>query len=380
MQMQIRLFTLAAALFLGCAPAWAQADDIWRAGARVNVVASDHHDVWVAGALVSVRGSINHELSAAGAEVDVDVISKGDARLAGAIVAARGRIEKDLYVAGARLNIDARVVGSLRAAGARLIIGPQSEIDGPTQIAGADVIFAGNSRGTAEILGDSVQIDGRIGGNLLVRARSVTIGRTAVLDGDVLFETLDDPQIEQGATLRGRQTVTLPRPGPAEPWTGVRTLAAVVVLGVGAGLVAGLILLILARPLVEQAILQIRNAPWRSLLLGLAVMILTPLIAIVLVATVIGIPVGLLTLLAFPLVLLVAWVLAAFAVADQLFNRTRSEQTLLSRVILLLAGLLVVALIGIVPVVGPLVWLLVMLLGLGALWQALRARSATSPS
>jgi hypothetical protein len=109
-------------------------------------------------------------------------------------------------------------------------------------------------------------------------------------------------------------------------------------------------------------------------------MILTPLIAIVLVATVIGIPVGLLTLLAFPLVLLVAWVLAAFAVADQLFNRSRSEQTLLRRVILLLAGLLVIALIGIVPVVGPLIWLLVMLLGLGALWQALRARSATSPS
>jgi cytoskeletal protein CcmA (bactofilin family) len=375
-----RLSAIAAMLALGCAPAWAQTDDIWRAGARVNVVASEHHDVWAAGAVVSVRGIIGHELSVAGAEVDVDVTTRGDTRLAGAIVSVKGRIEKDLYVAGARLNVDARVGGSLNAAGARLIVGSQSEIEGPMRIGGADVVFAGNSRGAAEIYGDTVQIDGRIGGNLLVRARSVTVGKTAVLEGDVVFETLDDPNIEEGATLRGRQTVTLPRPGPREPWSIAKALIAVALFGIGAGLVLGLILLIAARPLVEQAISQFRDAPLRSLLIGLAVLVLVPLIAVLLMVTVIGIPVGLLALLAFPLLLLVAWVLAAFAVADWLFNRGRAEHSFTGRLLLLLAGLGVVTLAGIVPVVGALVWLLVMLLGLGALWQALRIRSVQAPA
>src|SRR5262249_56559151 len=101
-----------------------------------------------------------------------------------------------------------------------------------------------NLRGSAEIYGDAVQIDGRIGGNLLVRARSVTIAKTAVLEGDAVFETLDDPDIEEGATLKGRQTVTLPRPGPRETLSIARALAAVVLFGIGAGLVLGLILLI----------------------------------------------------------------------------------------------------------------------------------------
>jgi hypothetical protein len=367
-------------LVLGCMPASAQMDDIWRAGARVNVVASDHHDVWAAGAVVSVRGTVNHELSAAGAEIDVDVTTKGDSRLAGAIVSVKGNIEKDLYVAGARLNVDARVGGALKAGGARLIVGSQSEIGGPIRLAGADVVFAGSSRDAAEIYGDSVEIVGRIGGNLLVRARSVTIGKTAVLEGDAVFETVNDPDIEEGATLRGRQTVTLPRPSPRETFSVARSLAAVVLFGIGAGLILGLILLIAARSTVEQTIRQVRDAPFRSLLVGLAVMILVPLIAVVLMATVIGMPVGLLTLLAFPLVLLVAWVVAAFAVADWLFNRSRAERTLGGRLLLLLAGLVVVTLIGVVPVLGVLVWLLVVLLGLGALWQAFHVRPAQAPA
>ncbi|HJY83890.1 MAG TPA: hypothetical protein VKK81_22735 [Candidatus Binatia bacterium] len=43
------------------------------------------------------------------------------------------------------------------------------------------------------------------------RARSVTVGKTALIDGAVVFETFGDPVIEEGATVRGRQTVTLPR-------------------------------------------------------------------------------------------------------------------------------------------------------------------------
>src|SRR5262249_14127987 len=152
-------------------------------GARVHVVADRHYDVWAAGALVSVRGAINHELSAAGAEVDIDANSDGDARIAGAIVSTKGQFAKDLYVAGARVNIDARVTGALKAAGARVIVGSQAEVAGPMQLAGAEVIFAGNGRGPAEIYGDTVQITGKIGGALLVRGRSVAVAKTAIIDG-----------------------------------------------------------------------------------------------------------------------------------------------------------------------------------------------------
>jgi hypothetical protein len=144
--------------------------------------------------------------------------------------------------------------------------------------------------------------------------------------------------------------------------------------------ILGLILLATARSFVEQAISQVREAPLRSVLFGLAVVILVPLFAVILMVTVIGIPLSLLTLLAFPLMLFVGWVVAAFAVGDWILNRGRAQRSFGSRLLLLLAGLFLITLIGIVPVVGVLVWLLVMLLGLGALWRALQAKPSVIPA
>ena len=320
------------------------------------------------------------ELRAAGAEVDVDATTKGDAKVAGAIVSVKGGVEKDLYVAGARVSVDARIGGSLKAAGARVLIGSQSSVEGPTRLAGADVVFAGTSRGSAEIYGDTVQIDGRIGSDLLVRARSVTIGKTAVVEGNAIFQTLVEPQIEEGATLRGRQTFTSPQLGPRAAWSIVKALFGTLLFGIGAGLILGLILLATARSFVEQAISQVREAPLRSVLFGLAVVILVPLFAVILMVTVIGIPLSLLTLLAFPLMLFVGWVVAAFAVGDWILNRGRAQRSFGSRLLLLLAGLFLITLIGIVPVVGVLVWLLVMLLGVGASWRVFQAKPSVGPA
>jgi hypothetical protein len=366
----------AAAIFvyLG-SPASAQADDIWRAGARVHVVASGHQNVRAAGALVTVRGDVANELWVAGAEVDVDATTKGNTWVAGAVVAVKGATDKDLSVAGARVSVDARVGGELSVAGARVLVGPQTEVRGRMRLAGAEVVFSGIANGPARIAGDTVQIDGHITGDLRVRARSVSIGSRAVIDGDVVFETLGEPEIAEGAKVRGRQTVTLPRPRPRDGWTVLQALAGVALFGIGAGFVLGLVLLIVARPFVERSIAYMRVTPAWSLLVGLAVLILFPLLAILLLVTVIGIPVGILALLAFPLLLFTGSVIAAFGLSDWIFNRAGATRSFGGRLLLLLGGLLVLVLVGLVPLVGFVTWLVAVMFGLGAVWRALRGPS-----
>jgi hypothetical protein len=368
------LAALAAAFILTINPSAAQTDDIWRAGARVNVVASGHKDVWAAGALVSVRGTAEQDIRAAGAEVTVSATAKRDAWVAGAIVSVTGATEKDLMVMGARVNIDARVGGNLNVAGARVLIGPQTEVTGMTQLAGADVVFGGVSRGRAEFYGDAVEIDGRVLGDLLVRARTVTVGRTAVIEGNVVFETFGEPTIEEGATVRGRQTVTLPRPRRPDAWTVISGLAVAVLFAIGAGLVLGLVLLVFARAFVERTIRQTRGALGGSILAGIVVLILLPLLALAVMMTVVGIPIGILMLLAMPLLLLTAAIIAVFGLSDWALNRAGAPRSFGMRLLILLGGLVVLALVGVVPVIGFLVWLAAILLGLGAMWRTLRGR------
>lgn len=377
--MRIRTMLCTAALLLGVAtPAAAQLDDIWRAGARVNVNAADHESAWAAGAIVAVRGTVRRDIAAAGAEVEVDAVANRDLWAAGAIVTVAGRAARNMGVAGARIAVNAEVGGDLNAAGARVLIGPQTVVTGKVRLAGADVVFAGTAQGPAEFYGDHVRIDGRVTGNVLVRGRSATVGRGAVLNGDVIFEILDEPQIETGAQIVGRQTVTLPRVPGLDTRHLVGGLVALVLFGVGAGFVLGLILLVVARPFVERAVARMRSAPVTSGLVGLAVLILVPLVAVLVVVTVIGIPVGLVTLLSFPLALLTGGVLAAFWVSDWMMNRQREQRSFLGRLLLLIVGLLVLMIVGLIPILGFVVWLLALLVGLGGLWHAMRNRDATA--
>jgi cytoskeletal protein CcmA (bactofilin family) len=368
-----RIATLVA-LVTAATPALAQFDDIWRVGARVHAVASDHNSLWAAGAIVAVRGSVKSDIWAAGAEVDVDATAGKSLWAAGAIVSVAGQ-SQDMYVAAARATVDARVNGKLSVAAARVLVGRGTEVGGITRLAGAEVVFSGTSRGAAEFYGDTVQINGRIAGNLRVRARSVSLAKGAIVDGDAVFETLDEPQIDVGATIRGRQTVTMPMRHQVDRRNVFVTWGAAVLFGVGAGLVLGIILLISARPFVERGIDAIRSAPVRSALVGLGVLILVPLVASLIMVTIVGIPIGLLILLAFPLAISIGLVLAAFGLADRILNRDRAERSGGSRFVALLVGVVILAVVGIIPVLGFVVGIIALLVGLGAFWQAMRNRT-----
>lgn len=353
-------------------PPQTSGDDIWRAGAQINVVSDCHYDVWAAGALTNVRGAVAHELHAAGAEVDADTITTGDAYVAGAIVSVAGNYAHDLYVAGVRVSIASRVDGGLKAGGVRVLVRPQTDVRGLTQLAGADVVFAGTSHGRTEIYGDTVQIDGHIAGDLLVRARSVTIGKTAKIDGNVTFQSFNEPMIAEGAVIRGRQTTTLP-PAQAGRFQAAQALLGLVVFSIAAGFMAGLVLLLVRRAFVERAVAALRKRPGHSLGLGVLTFILAPLIAVALMATVVGIPTALLLLLALPLLWLAATVVAAFAMGDFLVNRMPRQRGFFGQIWQLIVGLVVLSIIGIIPYIGFLCWLAALLVGLGAVWQALRA-------
>ncbi|MCC6949056.1 MAG: polymer-forming cytoskeletal protein [Bradyrhizobiaceae bacterium] len=366
----------AAAFFIQLAPASAQMDDIWRAGARVHAVASDHENVSAAGAIVSVRGTVRQDVRAAGAEVDADASAGRDSWLAGAIVTARGSVARHLYAAGARVSVDAKVGEKLSVAGARVLIGPQTDVSGPARIAGAEVAFSGTARRGAEIYGDTVQIDGRISGDLRIVARQMTVGKGAVIDGNVRFESFNEPVIEEGAQITGKQTVTLPQPRRVGPENVIAGIGAIVLFAVGAGFLLGLILLAGARGFIENSIMAMREAPLRSALIGLGVLILLPILAVVLMVTIVGVPIGLLTLLAFPLLLFIGSVLAAFGLSDRLFNRVQEPRSFGARLLYLIGGLLILVLLGLVPFLGFVTWMLALMFGLGGLWQALRGRTA----
>jgi hypothetical protein len=156
-------------------------------------------------------------------------------------------------------------------------------------------------------------------------------------------------------------------------------------LGFGlATIVAGLLLAGLASRQVRSAELVIAREPAPAFLVGLLGLIVFPIVAVLLMITIVGAPLGLgVMFLLWPLLAFVGYLVAGIYVGEWLLNRsTRApvrERPYLAAVI----GLVVLQLIGMVPVVG-IVSAIASVFGFGAVlilaWRTLTAgRAGTQP-
>ena len=221
------------------------------------------------------------------------------------------------------------------------------------------VVFDGPAEISGTVEGDVVAFNGRV----LVRS-GATIG------GDLV--TVETPSVEPGATVRGEQRGVQGRfdwgdigfAGRFAWWVGYSAST----------LLLGLLLLLLA-PALDGAIARAaRERTGAAIGLGAAAFFLLPIAAVLFLVIVVAIPLGLFLLLALALLYTVGYVAAAHALGRRLVAPPTS------RFLAFLAGWAILRGLGLIPVVGGLVWILASIFGLGVLWVASRRPVAEPPA
>lgn len=235
----------------------------------------------------------------------------------------------------------------------------------------ADVVVVLN--GTATIHGEVntiVVVDGAL--NLFgARTESVfavrspvEIGPDAVVQGDVM--TLDALVHQTGnAEVQGEVT------DMATMLVGIGAVLApaLLLVWVGFGLamiVAGLLLAGLAARQVRDAEAVISREPVMAFAAGILGLIAFPLVGVVLIATLVGAPLGLAILLGvWPFVAFVGYLVAGIWVGDWILRRTSPERVRERPYLAAVVGLLILGVLGIVPALAILT-AFASLFGLGA--------------
>lgn len=237
---------------------------------------------------------------------------------------------------------------------------------------GQVVVFRGSATVQGVALGDVVVasgklvVTGQVGGSVVNLDGPVVLAASAQVRGDVVSR--QEVTVRPGAQVEGsiRSNVPLSLRGPIG-WFGA--FAAWLAVTISA-LVLGLVLLWLV-PRATDAVGETgTEAPIPSAGLGLGWLILAPLGAVIAMLTLVALPLGLAFLLALAFALSVghawcAWIVGRLVLKDS------------GRYMTFLAGLGILRVVGLVPVVGGLVWVLGGAFGLGAATLALwRARGA----
>ena len=325
-------------------------------------------DLFVAGGNVIVGERVLGDAYIAGGEIALGQNVAGDAFLAAGTATVTGSVADSVYAAAGTLNIQGEIGRHLRAAGGEVIVAPGARIGSEATIAGGKVRIDGSVGDFLTVAAGTVRINGRIGGGADITARNLEIGPSAEIAGKLNYRSAQEATVDPGAKLAG---------GVAhEAWKMPESAgtAAIVALAIGkVFLLAGLMLLgsllLLVFPNFISAVTNtIATKPGQSLVLGFALLVCLPLLALLLIVTVLGIPLGLTVLFLYPLVLMVGYVTAAAFIGDRGVSFLRKGQTssVPARIVGLIAALLALAVLQTVPVVGSIALFILLLLGLGA--------------
>lgn len=372
-----RLLLLPLWALLACAPSLAET----RFSDSVVVSDSIDDDLYAAGGEVRIEGSVagSAALAAGSAEISGDV--EGDVILAGGRINLDGGVGDDLRAAGGNVQVTGFVTDQATIAGGSITIGPGSAIGGRTWLAGGDVEMAGQVGDDLHVAAGTVVISGRVVGNVEVAAREIRVEPGAVIGGDLVWRSELPPLIAEDAQVLGEvrsagEAELEPAgngtsPGFGGDWAVGVALAA-----------AALILLWFAPQLAARTAFVFREAPGRTLALGAASIVLTPIAALALFVTVLGWLLGLVVLAGYVFALLLSGLVGVLIVTVLLRGRLapsggtggwRSAG-------LLVLVVMVLVLAQRVPVLGSLLGVLLVLGGFGALTALLTGRATGRPA
>ena len=342
-------------------------------------------DLYLFGTTITVNGIVNGDLFAAGNSLTVNGVVNGNVFLVGQEVIVNGTVTR-----GARITANsATIAGSIGED--LLLLGNSTGIHGGATI-GRDLIatvssltldgtvqrrFAGNAQ--------TVTLNGRVGSNVDVGVEELTITEDASIGGDLTYRSNEMAEIAGGADIGG--DVNHEMAAEADIETGF-SIGSVVpsIIGLIMTAVYGTALLLIFPRLTVTASNQLLQNPIMSIGMGIVFLIVVPIVSVLVMITVIGIPLGLIALLLYGIALFSAQVFVGMTLGRLILSFVADGKRRMIQFLGLLLGLLILFGVSFIPYVGPWAPLVVVILGLGGLMLAIgrlrhdQARGSAQPA
>jgi cytoskeletal protein CcmA (bactofilin family) len=322
---------------------------------------------YAAGNRLEVRGPILGDALLAGREIIINQPVDGDVLGAGWRVTLNAAAHDDVRVAGGNVTLTAPVDGDVTIAGGEVATGPAVRVAGRSWISGGTVHLEGAFARDLRVAGRIVQIGGEVQGPVEVTAETVEIFAGARLHGPLVYRSPKPATIAAGAVLNGPvvfKQIESNEPRRASSFRGVSSVLFAVHL-----LAAGLVLVALLPRTAGEIATTLRQQPGRSLLAGFALLVTLPAAAVVLTLSILGLPLGL-AIMALYLVALLAGLVTTALVVGQLeasWWKNAAQVTRGRNAGFVVAGVLTLAVLRALPIVGAFVVFVSVLFGLGAL-------------
>jgi len=320
---------------------------------------------------ISFRGIFRNDAFLAAQTIQFKGTAENDVWAMADTLAFTGEIRDNArFLARRATELNGRIGKDLAVAANAVMLGDQAVVAGDALLAGDTVTVSGRIGGQLRIHAIRATLDGHVGGNLRITADDIVIMPGAMIDGDLVYTCPKELFLNEKVQLKGQLIRHTPAAsGPARK-SGWRQQISSIMYFYLAALITGLPFVGLFPRFAGRSVRLIRRSVWKCALAGIVAFCIVPLLSLLAMVTLVGLPLGFLLALAYIILLYLGKIATALALGAVMFRR-QGPQTFARVFTALSLGLIALYLGMAAPLIGALVWLAAAFIGLGALILAL---------
>jgi cytoskeletal protein CcmA (bactofilin family) len=365
---------LAIALLLALAvPAGALAVSFHSGNTQTVPKGETHSGTWfAAGQVVTVDGDVDGDVICAANTVTVNGTVRGDVLCVAQSITINGAVEGNVRVAGQSVNLNGAIARNGMVATQSLTLGTNAKINGDLGVASQSTSL--NGPVTRDVYGamHTLALAAPVGA-VTAAINELTISGDGKINGDLNYTSENNLNVDK-SKVTGTVKHTEPQHGKATSADeAARASLAGRLYWMLAALLIGLTMVWLAPRHVRRITEAMRQRPGATIGWGLVIALITPILMVLLLLTVIGVPLAFLIALGYTAALIVGGILAGIAAGEWFVDRAewRGSPLLWAA----LVGVSLSVIIFSIPILGWVVAMVATWWGLGGLFTAARHRS-----
>lgn len=336
-------------------------------GDIVKVSGNVNGPAFVSGSNIEVTGDIDGDLFVAGQSINISGNVSGSVFAAGQDINISGKINNSIYSAGGNLSVQSENNGSAFLAGQNIFIKNEAKIARDLFVGGAKITADGAVGGDLTASGDDISLMGTVGKNANLEGPLLNL-ESAEVNGDLNYKSENEANVSDNSTVVGKTDWQKINRKSNSVFT-LAVLYSTLIAIVGA-LIVWLVVKLLRPLLWIDLANKLLLSPLKTLGVGFIALFLIPIVSIILMITIVGMPLGFILMPLYFIALYVSNIIVAVAIGESLrqkFNWTEKHKGIW----LVLIGLVVLSIIGLVPYLGSIVNILVVTAGLGTIIMSL---------
>lgn len=342
-------------------------EDLYITGGTVTINAPIFGDLIIAGGTIVINDTVTNDILLMGGSVNFNGIVGDDIRCLGGNLTISKNVSGDVVIAGGSVSIESTAtIGGLLISGGDVTI--NSDIDGEIKSQFGNLILNGKVTKNIDCRGGKLTINGTVGGDAILAANTIIIGNNAAFNQKVRYwnkkESLDFKQSLKNEKAVFDASLHL----YTSKWY---YLGASTIMGLLWYLGMALLLILLIQYLFSNTMKRAANTVFentlKSLGYGFAFLIAIPVIIILAFVTIIGVPVGLVLLISYITLLLLASIITSVVAANWLNSRNNYKWNFWRIAVVAFFTFIILKIVTATPIAGWIILPLLVCISFGAI-------------